>query len=157
MDLVDEVSLLLPEGVVKAAPSAPPGETGAGSFTRKSALFLTADEVKAILPVLTELAGEKQVTPERAERARVSVEAILTDEQKAEYRDFVDSRTSMGQGTGPGPGGMGGGGPSAPPGGGSGGPGGPGGAAGGPGRPDDAAILKSLVDALRARLEGLGS
>jgi len=153
MELVDELSLFLPEGATKVPSAGPSGDTSA--FTRRADLFLTREQVTAILPILTDLAGSKQITTEAAERAQKGVDALLSDAQKDEYKELVATRESAKRGAGSGPGGA----PAGAPGGGPGTDGGAGGGPGGPppgsgqGRQNDSAMLQSLVDALRARLQ----
>ncbi len=157
MELVDELSLFLPEGTVKAA-SAGPGAPGGGTsgFTRDADLFLTREQMTAMIPILTDLAGSKRITTEAVEHARKGIDALLSDAQKDEYEALLSSRESGKRGTGPEGGGMGSGGPGAPGGGPGGAPGGAGGPGAGPGGqepPNESALLKSLVDALHALLE----
>jgi hypothetical protein len=161
-DLIDELSVFLPE-------SSHPGAavSGRAAFTRDESLFLTADQIRGILPVLTTLSQSADISDSHWREARKTVEAFLTDDQKKELAAFQKALAqqtrgnSMG-GTPPsgGPGGFDGGGPGgqSPSGGGpgDGGQAGTGGAGPGGDGPNGAQVqkmLSELIDTLQQRIE----
>jgi hypothetical protein len=57
-------------------------------FTRDPKLFLTREQIAALLPILLDLKANPMPTPSKAKTVQASVDAVLTVAQKAEYADF---------------------------------------------------------------------
>jgi hypothetical protein len=105
--LVAELSIFLPEESTRAMVTGMGGRGGSGGsaqgagqsaqgarsfpqmqFTRNPKLFLTADQVRKLLPIMTGLRDNPMPSPSKARQVQASVDAILTAEQKAEYADY---------------------------------------------------------------------
>ncbi len=101
--LIAQLSLYLPEEATRdvergfggrAGGQAGQGQTGqAGAFprlqfTRDPKLFLTKEQIAALLPILTALRANPMPTPSGARKVQADVDAVLTAAQKAEWEDF---------------------------------------------------------------------
>ncbi len=104
--LITQLSLYLPEDSTRgmyagrgqgtqAGQGAPAGQASAGGrrfpqmqFTRDPKLFLTKEQIAALLPILLDLKANPMPTPSKARTVQASVDTVLTVAQKAEYADF---------------------------------------------------------------------